>query len=183
MLVSGLTPVTPAFAFNVDPDVQAALDQYCEDLVPPAERSPALDSYAVNVTEGNTTPGGIISSEFIAGSQHRHGGSPNIFGGFNLVLDGGSTSYNFDCVTENMNAHGGSGGVFPPGLQYPNQTASIPNEDTILATGDGVICISPGRNPGTWRTQNGYTGPCNTTFFYSLAGIPDPIPSNSLPLP
>jgi hypothetical protein len=183
ILFSGLTPVTPSFAFDVDPDVQAALDQYCEDLVPPAEQSPALDSYAESIVEGATTPGGIISSEFISGSEHRHGGSPNIFGGFNLVLDGGSTEFSFDCVTENINANGGSGGVFPNGLQFPGQTTSIENEDTILATGHGVICISPGKNPGTWRQQNDYTGTCSTAIFYSLAGIPDPIPSNSLPLP
>jgi hypothetical protein len=52
---------------------------------------------------------------------------------------------------------------------------------TVVTTGDGVICISPTKNPGTWRNQNGYTGACSTALFYSLAGIPDPIPSNSLP--
>lgn len=42
-----------------------------------------------------------------------------------------------------------------------------------------VICISPTKNPGTWRQQNGYTGTCSTAFFGTLG--PVPIPSNSLP--
>lgn len=46
-----------------------------------------------------------------------------------------------------------------------------------------VVCISPGKVPGTWRAQNGYDGTgvkaCSTTLFNSLPG--GTIPSASLP--
>lgn len=35
-----------------------------------------------------------------------------------------------------------------------------------IVLGQVVVCISPTRNPGTWRVQNGYGGAnCNTNYF------------------
>lgn len=181
-VLSTVPLAAPAYADTVSPEVQAALNAYCDSLVPPNDDNPPFIVTAINVVEGDTTGSGIESTEFIEGSEHRHGGSPNIFGGFEVVISGGMTEYTFDCETYNPNSGG-----YPPGLQFSGQMTEVSNPDyTETVDGDGVICISPSSttkkgNPGEWRQQNGYTGECSTTLFYSLTG-PDPIPSNSLPL-
>jgi len=58
-----------------------------------------------------------------------------------------------------------------------NQTDNLPGfeanggEITIggdIVLGQVVVCISPTKNPGTWRLQNGYLGTkCTTTYFNS----------------
>jgi len=182
ILFSGITPIamTPALAV-VTEDEQAELDAYCVDQIEAVSPGHApFEVTAIHVVEGAFTPGGVVSSEFVAGSQHRHGGSPNIFGSFEVTTSGGSTAFTFDCQTFNPNANSEQG-AYPNGLQLTGQSTSVVNEDEVVITQDGVICISPTKNPGTWRNQNGYTGTCSTALFYSLAGIPEPIPSNSLP--
>jgi len=182
LVIASFSPVltTPAFA-DITPEVQAELDAYCRDVViPPGDHSHFVIT-AENILEGVSTPGGVISKTFQAGSEHRHGGSPNIFGAFDVETAGGSTSYTLDCQTFNPPANENAPGTYPEGLQFYGVAAVIEDGETTTSVEDGVICISPTKNPGTWRNQNGYTGICSTDAFYALAGIPDPIPSNSLP--
>src|SRR5687768_16797936 len=116
LVVANFTPiaVAPAFA-QVSSEVQAELTAYCiEFVVPPGQPAPFIIT-AENIVEGTFTPGGVVSTTFQAGSEHRHGGSPNIFGAFDVVTSGGTTDYTFDCQTRNPNA--GGEGEFPAGLQ------------------------------------------------------------------
>lgn len=81
--------------------------------------------------------------------------------------------------------------VAPPGLQNDarvsyttmemttgTRTATIPGPWTDPnggGTSQVVICISPGRNPGAWRNQNGYTGSlgtCSRAWYDSLGSTP-----------
>lgn len=226
LVVSSFSPalITPAFA--VTPEALAGLQTACEDALRPNDPNSEFQTEPTGVTEVtgaeflsdsqvlSSTPGGVLlsqSSVYNANSQHRHGGSPNIFGGFTVtsVYTGGSsvtqntysqtTTYTFGCrvwktVGPDNDHVVEPGGLQIPGAQHPDLltldetlvtrtdtvTVNLPNTTAITA-GDGVICISPTKNPGTWRNQNGYTGVCSTALFYSLAGIPEPIPSNSLP--
>ena len=155
----------------------------------------------------SSTPAGVLLSQtsVFAGNatRHRHGGSPNIFGSFTItsVYSGGTsetlntysqtTTYTYGCHTFKEAGNGNL--IEPPGLQIPvgltvedtnvtrTETVTVNNPNTtVVTTGDGVICISPNKNPGTWRNQNGYTGECSTALFNSLPGI-EPISSNSQP--
>ena len=225
LVISSFSPavITPAFA--ITPEAQADLQTFCEDALRPNDPNSEFQTEPTGVTEVtgaeflqsseviSSTPGGVLLSQtsvYINGSQHRHGGSPNIFGAFTVtsVYSGGSseilntyaqtTTYTFGCRV--FKIIDGNGNVIEPnGLQIPygltldetvvtrTETVTETNPDTtVVTTGDGVICISPSTtgtrgNPGVWRQQNGYTGECSTNLFYSLAGIPEPIPSNSLP--
>lgn len=224
LVISSFSPVliTPAFALT--PEAEAALQTFCEDALNPNDPNSEYQTEPTSVGESvgaetltdsqviSSTPGGVLvsqSSVYNANSQHRHGGSPNIFGAFTVtsVYTGGSsetlntysqtTSYTFGCRVWKEVGPDNDHTVEPPGLQLVDQlvedtatrteTVIVNNPDTTeITTGDGVICISPSTNgtkgnPGAWRNQNGYTGECSTALFYSLAGIPDPIPSNSLP--
>jgi hypothetical protein len=221
LVISSFSPalITPAFA--VTPEAQADLQTACEDLLRPNDPNSEFQTEPTGVTEVtgapflsnsqviSSTPGGVLLSQtsvYNANSQHRHGGSPNIFGGFTVtsVYTGGSsvtlntysatTTYTYGCRVWKTVGPDDDHVVEPPGLQVDygrtldetlvtsTETVTVNNPNTTAVTaGDGVICISPTKNPGTWRNQNGYTGPCSTALFYSLAGIPDPIPSNSLP--
>jgi hypothetical protein len=220
LVISSFSPalITPAFA--VTPEAQADMQQFCLDALTPNDPNSEFQTEPTGVTEAtgaefeqssvviSSTPGGVLLSQtsvYNNGSQHRHGGSPNIFGGFTVtsVYTGGSsetlvtyaqtTTYTFGCRVWKV-VEGNGNIIEPNGLQIPygvtvdetlvtrTETVSVNNPNTTEVTaGDGVICISPTKNPGTWRKQNGYTGDCSTALFYSLAGIPDPIPSNSLP--
>ena len=224
LVISSFSPalITPAFA--ITPEAQAELQAFCDDALKPNDPNSDFQTEPKGVTEvagaeflqssvvQSSTPGGVLvsrSSVYNANSQHRHGGSPNIFGGFTVtsVYTGGSsvtldtyaqtTTYTFGCrVWKEV----GNGNIIEPnGLQIDygqtadetlvtrSQTVTVNNANTtVVGTGDGVICNSPSApdkkgNPGAWRNQNGYTGECSTALFYSLAGRPDPIPSNSLP--
>ena len=219
LVISSFAPALTTPALAVTPEAQADLQAHCEDLLRPNDPNSEFQTEPTGVTEAtgaeflsdsqviSSTPGGVLlsqSSVYNANSQHRHGGSPNIFGGFTVtsVYTGGSsetlntysqtTTYTFGCrVWKEV----GNGNIIePPGLQIDygqtldetlvtrTETVTVNNPNvTEVTAGDGVICISPTKNPGTWRKQNGYTGDCSTALFYSLAGIPDPIPSNSLP--
>ena len=219
LVIASFGPALTTPAFAVTPEAQAALQTYCEDALRPNDPTSQFQTEPTGTTEVtgaeflqssvpiSSTPGGVLLSQtsvYNNGSQHRHGGSPNIFGSFTVTstYTGGTTTslntyaqtttYTFGCrVWKEL----GNGNVIePPGLQIPygltlpetlvtrteEVTVTAPNS-TQITTGDGVICNSPTRNPGTWRNQNGYTGTCSTALFYSLAGIPEPIPSNSLP--
>jgi hypothetical protein len=189
-VLANLAPVAiaPAFA-QVDPGVQAELDAYCVSIVPPEDHNPNFIITAINVVEGATT-GGTVTTVLTPGTEHRHGGSPNIFSFSEVTTSGGFTTYSFDCQTENPNA--GGEGQFPEGLQRPGQITQVEAEGSSTVIGDPVICNSPTRNPGTWRNQNGYVPSCTTLAttspgFYALPldpappGIGTPIPSNSLP--
>ena len=189
ILSTTFTPIaTPAFA-DVPQDVQDQLDAYCEALVPPNDDNPPFVVTAINVVEGVTTPGGDTTIELIAGTEHRHGGSPNIFSDAHIVTSGGSTMYTFDCQTFNPQA-GSEQGAYPAGLQFPGQSTSVENTSGSETDTDVVICNSPTKNPGVWRAQNGYTGNCSTlgasaSFYslpiYSAQTVWEPIPSNSFP--
>jgi hypothetical protein len=85
-------------------------------------------------------------------------------------------------------------GVAPPGQQittpvtattvtetYGTRTETIPgpwvDPNASSTGGEVVICNSPGRNPGTWRGQNGYTNQidgrtCSTTWYNELGSTP-----------
>jgi len=224
LVVSSFTPamITPAFA--ITPEAQAALQQVCDDLLRPNDPNSEFQTEPTGVSEVTgpefvsdvdtvvISPGGVLISQtsvYQPGSQHRHGGSPNIFGAFTVtsVYSGAvtettteysqTTTYTFGCFVYKI--VGQDREIAPPGLQTPvglteeetvvtrtETTTDTQGTSTVVTTGDGVICISPSTtstkgNPGVWRQQNGYTGECSTALFYSLAGIPDPIPSNSLP--
>ncbi|HET9639445.1 MAG TPA: hypothetical protein VFP12_09590 [Allosphingosinicella sp.] len=218
LVLSSFSPVLITPAFAVTSEAQADLQAACEAFLNPDDAA-EFNTEPTSVSEVtgaeflsdsdvlSSTPGGVLLSQtsvYNANSQHRHGGSPNIFGGFTVtsVYTGGSsetlntysatTTYTFGCRVWKDLPNGNT--IEPNGLQIEatqtldetlvtrteTVTVNNPNE-TVVTAGDGVICISPNKNPGTWRNQNGYTGACNTTLFYSLAGIPDPIPSNSLP--
>ena len=219
LVVSSFTPVFVTPALAITPEAEAALNQVCIDILNPNDPNSEFQTEAVGTTEVtgdeflqnsevlSSTPGGVLISQtsvYNPNSQHRHGGSPNIFGGFTVtsVYTGGSsstlntyaqtTTYTFGCRVWKDLGNGNT--IEPNGLQTPyglieedtvvtrQETVDVNNPDTTVVTaGDGVICISPTKNPGTWRKQNGYTGDCSTTLFYSLDGIPEPIPSNSLP--
>lgn len=81
----------------------------------------------------------------------------------------------------------------PPGLQptdpvtateetvtYGTRTVNIPgpwvDPNASVTGGQVVICISPGKVPGTWRGQNGYTNQlgrtCSTTWYNELGSTP-----------
>jgi hypothetical protein len=81
--------------------------------------------------------------------------------------------------------------IAPPGLQTSEPVTATTVEvtygtTTVLnpapyvdpdASGSGqvVICISPGRNPGAWRAQNGYDGsikPCSRAWYDELGSTP-----------
>jgi hypothetical protein len=187
ILSSSLTPLafpTPAFADVVDPDVQAALNQYCAvSVVPPGDNSPLFVITAINVIAGATTPGGDTTITLIAGTEHRHGGSPNIFEDAHVTTSGGSTTYTFDCQTYNP-----ASGNYPPGLQFTGIVTSIENSSGSSTDTDVVVCNSPTKRPGVWRAQNSYAGDCAaegaifyTLPIYSAQSVWNPIPSNSLP--
>jgi hypothetical protein len=219
LVVASFSPalITPAFA--ITPQAQADLQAFCENALRPNDPNSDFQTEPTGVTEAtgaeflqgsvviSSTPGGVLLSQtsvYNNGSQHRHGGSPNIFGSFTVTstYTGGSTTslntyaqtttYTFGCRVWKEPQPGHV--IEPAGLQIPygltldetlvtrTEEVTVNNQNTTsVTTGDGVICISPNKNPGVWRNQNGYTGTCSTTLFYSLAGIPDPIPSNSLP--
>ena len=225
LVISSLSPVMITPAAAITPEAQAALQTWCEDILNPNDPNSEFMTEPTGVTEvagaeflqssvvQSSTPGGELvsqSSVYNAGSQHRHGGSPNIFGAFTVtsVYTGGSsvtldtyaqtTTYTFGCrVWKVIESNGNV--IEPNGLQTPygqivdetlvtrSETVTVNNPNTTeVTTGDGVICISPTTvdkkgNPGAWRNKDSYTGECSTALFYSLAGIPDPIPSNSLP--
>ena len=219
VIFASLSPVFSSPALAITPEAQADLQTACEDLLRPNDPNSEFQTEPKGVTEStgaeflqsssviSSTPGGVLLSQtsvYNNGSEHRHGGSPNIFGSFTVTstYTGGSTTslntyaqtttYTFGCRVWKEPQPGHV--IEPGGLQIEygqtldetlvtrteQVTVSNPNT-TQVTTGDGVICISPTRNPGTWRTQNGYTGTCSTALFNSLAGIPEPIPSNSLP--
>jgi hypothetical protein len=191
LVVAQFTPVAiaPAFAQTIDPAVQAQLDAFCATVVPPGgdpDNPPPLVITAISVEVISSTTGSVTVT-FNTGSEHRHGGSPNIFGTFHVVSVASQTTYGFDCQTYNS-----ASGTYPPGLQREGQVTTITTGTTATYDADGVICNSPGRNPGTWRNQNGYPGNCQTLAtttpgFYNLPLDPapppigNPIPSNSLP--
>jgi hypothetical protein len=221
LVISSFSPVLVTPAFAVTPEAQADLQTACEDLLRPNDPNSEYQTEPTGVTEVtgaeflsnsqvlSSTPGGVLLSQtsvYNANSQHRHGGSPNIFGGFTVtsVYTGGSsetlntysatTTYTYGCRVWKTVGPDNDHVVQPPGLQVDygqtldetlvtrTETVTVNNPNTTAITaGDGVICISPTKNPGTWRNQNGYTGICSTALFNSLAGIPEPIPSNSLP--
>lgn len=225
LLISSFSPavITPAFA--ITPQAQADLQAFCEAALRPNDPNSQFQTEPTGVTEVtgaefisnsqvlNSTPGGVLLSQtsvYNNGSEHRHGGSPNIFGAFTVTstYTGGSsetlntysqtTTYTFGCrvwkiVPGNGNENEPNGLQIPYGLTVDEtlvtrtDTVTVNNPNTTQVTaGDGVICISPSTNgsrgnPGAWRNQNGYGGTCSTALFYSLDGIGEPIPSNSLP--
>src|ERR1044072_1124641 len=221
LVISSFSPVLVTPASAVTPEAQADLQTACEDLLRPNDPNSEYQTEPTGVTEVtgaeflsnsqvlSSTPGGVLLSQpsvYNANPQHRHGGSPNIFGGFTVtsVYTGGSsetlntysatTTYTYGCRVWKTVGTDNDHVVQPPGPQYDygetldetlvtrTETVTVNNPNTTAITaGDGVICISPTKNPGTWRNQNGYTGICSTALFNSLAGIPEPIPSNSLP--
>jgi len=220
LVISSLSPALTTPAFAVTPEAQADLQAFCEAALTPNDPNSEFQTEPTGVTEVtgaefqsdsqvlSSTPGGVLLSQtsvYNNGSQHRHGGSPNIFGAFTVtsVYTGGSsetlntysatTTYTFGCRVWKV-VEGNGNIIEPNGLQIDygqtldetlvtrTETVTVNNPDTTVVTaGDGVICNSPTKNPGTWRNQNGYTGECSTALFSSLAGIPEPIPSNSLP--
>ena len=218
LMATTLEITTPAFA--VTPEGQAEMQAFCEAALNPNDPNSDFQTEPTGVTEAtgaeflsdsqvlSSTPGGVLLSQtsvYNNGSEHRHGGSPNIFGAFTVtsVYTGGSsetlntysqtTTYTFGCRVWKV-VEGNGNVIEPNGLQIPygvtvdetlvtrTETVTVNNPNTTQVTaGDGVICNSPTKNPGTWRNQNGYGGACSTALFSSLAGIPEPIPSNSLP--
>jgi hypothetical protein len=75
------------------------------------------------------------------------------------------------------------------GSDTHSQVASTVDVSFLNQQVSVVVCITPALpkkgvtgNAGDWVKQNQYNGSkCNTAGFYSLDGIPAPIPSNSLP--
>lgn len=180
MTITSLAVPLPAMAAAPTDEQQAALDAYCLSIRAPSENAEVLVTTAINA-DSTATVGGSTSSAFNTGSEHLHGGSPNIFGTFTVTVTGAATRFVFDCQTLNT-----ASGNYPPGLQMPGQTTDVPDTTGGSSTypDDRVICISPTKNPGTWRGQNTYpTLSCGYTLYQSLAGKFDPSdpPTNSLP--
>jgi hypothetical protein len=178
--MSSLVVPMPVLAEAPTEDQQAALDAYCIAIRAPSENAAVLVTTAANANS-IATVGGTTTKTFDVGSEHLHGGSPNIFGTFTVETTGAATRFTFDCVTQNT-----ASGNYPEGLQNPGQTYDVPDStgDSIVSSEDGVICISPNKNPGAWRGQNGYaTVNCGYSLYRSLAGKFDPFdpPTNSLP--
>jgi hypothetical protein len=193
LVVANFTSIVTSPALGqiiVDPDVQLALNAQCLLVVNAAHGNGPFEITAIVLDVGNPT-GGTVTTEFV-GTEHRHGGSPNIFRNRDVTTSGGTTIYSVDCETFNPNAAEGSGGQYPYGQQV--DLAQIPLSNTgpgETVHEDPVVCNSPTKNPGTWRGQNGYTNAQCATLgatFYSLVQEPDPvgiqdppIPSSSLP--
>lgn len=210
---------SPAFAV-VPADIQADMQDVCDATLIPNNASD-FTAEVIGVTEAtgsefvqsshlvSSTPGGVLLSQtsaFNGGSEHRHGGSPNIFGTFTVTstYTGGSsvtevtyaqtTTYTFGCHVFKVEGNSDHPHVVEPGpFQTPigltventvvthTDTVNVNNPNTVTTSqGDGVICNSPTKNPGTWRNQNGYGGTCSTALFNSV-GLGEPISSNSLP--
>ena len=224
LCATSLVPVTPAFA--ITPEVQAELQQTCVDALTPNDPNSEFQTEPTGVSEVvgaefeqssvviSSTPAGVLLSQtsaLNANSEHRHGGSPNIFGTFTvtstytggtsdtLVTYAQTTTTTFGChVWKVVGNEAHPNIVEPAGLQIPggshpdllsiedtvvtrSEHVIVNNPDVIVnTTGDGVICNSPTKNPGTWRAQNGYTGECSTALFNTLPGV-EPISSNSQP--
>jgi hypothetical protein len=146
----------------------------------------------VSSSPAPTTPTSTTGPTFVANSEARRGGSPNIHGEFlyvdhyagsslsQNVTTGTDTTYSFGCrVTKTTNGTTNE----PQSLQSPTNAFSV-NERVVL-TGptlvvtstlgrsvdrfeDGVICISPTKG-SVWRTRNDYPGTCTTAMFDSLS--------------
>lgn len=139
---------------------------------------------------------------FTSGSEHRNGQSPNIFGDYTSIAtySGGLlvqqvTTANRHKVTFGCRLTKPNGEIAPNGQQVANdgtlfvnyntntntftETVSAPNT-TQTITEDRVICISPTKNPGVWRQQNGYTLVCNTNKYLAV-GMQAGTHSNSVP--
>ncbi|WP_120715905.1 hypothetical protein [Tsuneonella amylolytica] len=152
-------------------------------------------------------PGGILISqtpfEFTTGSEHRNGYSTNVHGNFTstAVYSGGklvqevtettNTQFTFGCNV--LKTTNGVTDLAPPGQQVDptliknevgttttrTETVSAPDV-TVTLNDEKVICISPKKNPGTWTSQNGYAGMCDTALYLRVAQG-GPVPSNSVP--
>jgi len=64
-----------------------------------------------------------------------------------------------------------------PGVQVVNFPGPWTDPAASIVGGQFVICNSPGKNPGAWRGQNGYTNQiggktCSTTWYTSLGSTP-----------
>ena len=202
---TSMIAITPAMALTPQQTMQAA----CDALKPAANWTATPNNVGstsqTNVELSRVTtsniPGGTLLSQtpfvFEAASEHRNGGSPNIFGTWKSIAtySGGElvqhvvlgtvTSYTYGCAMMN------NGGNYPPAQQVPaaltlTDTVVTSEYDDIVAApnttqtvyDDRVICISPTKNPGVWRQQNGYTGVCSTAVFLTLGGG---VHSNSVP--
>jgi hypothetical protein len=65
------------------------------------------------------------------------------------------------------------------------ETSNLPYIDPNASSDSAqvVICISPGKVPGTWRAQNGYDGSLGTCSRAFYDSIPATTPSVSVPTP
>jgi hypothetical protein len=174
---------------NPDPN-----SKYTSTLDPASVTSSVGEEYELSRTTTASTPSGVLlgttPAVFIAGSEGRNGGSPNIFGEFKstATYSGGSlsqtvvyaedTEYTFGCIVSKTTNNGNV--TTPPGLQVDGLKTTVttttrteyvvvsaPNVTADYFT-SGVICNSPLKNPGVWRNQNGYTGVCSTEKYLSL---------------
>lgn len=214
------TSITPAMAVTVPfsslPAAQQMLAQTtCNGFIPgnsPFVATPTAldDTVTVGFETSRVTITSIQGGQEIgrtpyvltAGSEHRNGQSPNIFGDFTSIVtfSGGLLIQQVTTVDRHKVTFGcalskDNGETFPNGKQVENTGALFVNfntntrtfTDTVSApnttqtfTEDRVICISPTKNPGVWRQQNGYTLVCNT-MKYLAVGMGAGTHSNSVP--
>jgi hypothetical protein len=140
-----------------------------------------------------TTPTTTTGPTFVAGSEGRRGGSPNIHGEFLFVdhyagssltqevTTGTDTTYAFGCrVTKTTNGTTNEPGslqsavnAFSVGervvLTGPTNVVTSTPGRSVDRFEDGVICISPTKG-SVWRVRNDYTGTCTTAMFNELPG-------------
>lgn len=157
----------------------------------------------ISSTPGSTVPV-LTGASYVAGTEHRNGGSPNIHGTFvstatyagpsltQRVVTVSDTTYTFGCRVGKRNVKNNNT-EYPTSIQraYAGEITERTNVSDIneTVTGDPVverffsemvICNSPGSKGGQWRAQNGYGGGmCNTASYLALPGR-DPS-SNSIP--
>src|SRR4051812_5663179 len=108
LVISSFSPALTTPAVAATPEALAALQTACEDALRPNDPNSDYQTEPTSVAEQtgaefisnsqvlSSTPGGVLLSQtsvYNANSQHRHGGSPNIFGGFTItsVYTGGSS--------------------------------------------------------------------------------------------
>jgi hypothetical protein len=208
LCASALVPATPAFAQDFPADVLEELDVVCAPHANlAAEHTAALENLTIEVLPEELTntnvvlniPGGVpvgLPAVQFTGPIRVNGGSPNIHGDFSITqeLTGGQsdiiytyetvTVYHADCVVRNKNGNPtgeGEDGLSAERSASRQDEVIVNNPNTFqVTTEQRVVCISPSKNPGTWRNQNGYTGTCSRAVYDGLVNNVTP-PTNSLP--
>jgi hypothetical protein len=217
-LASTIAIASPAAAQSLSPE--ARMETTCNNAKPTNSSNHTYAAIVIggtpvfqnDVETSRTTieniPGGTKVGQtpflFLANSEGRNGGSPNIHGIFvsTVTYSGGKlvqrvvtediATYTYGCRIERTNKNTGRVDLPPEAQVAPTLTFSVRSdrrefEDTVEGDNyteteeqERVICNSPGSRGGQWRAQNGYTGACTTAAYLALSNQVMPR-SNSVP--